>query len=100
MARNPPPMPQGTVPPRTNPSTVQQGAVDVAASLLPPAPQMQTTGQQQVVVLAQQQHAQGNPVGAVAASVGPPPLPPVMTLAQLQQYVMQQGHRVQFTRHE
>ena len=93
---NPPPSFQGTVQPTRNPSIVQQGAVDLPPRMLPPNPQLAVPQQQPAVQPATQ--LQGNPAGAMAQAAAAPQAPPqVMTLSQLQQYVLQQGHRLQFT---
>ena len=86
---------------------MQHSAVDVAAHLLPPNPQLAppapqavalpTQQQPQAVALAPQQQQQGNPMVAVPQQMQPSEPPQVMTLAQLQQYFYRQGHRVHFT---
>ena len=94
---NPPPTFQGTVQPTRNPRIVQQGTVDLPASMLPLNPQLGVP-QQQPAAQAATQPQQGNPAGAMAQAAAPAQAAPqVMTLSQLQQYVLQQGHRLQFT---
>ena len=112
---NPPPTPQQNIQPRRNLSVVQQGAVPIDQNLIPPLPPLRQSPQQPAGVLPQQQQGnvgvagalppmapqqqQGN-VGAVAGLPPIAPPPPVMSLADLQNYVLQQGNRLQFTRRQ
>ena len=91
LAQNPPLVPAQTMPPRATPSAVQQGAVDVAADLMPPLPQM-AASQQGPAGLGQQQ---GNPGANPQQASGPPA---VMTLNDLQRYFIRQGYRLQFSK--
>ena len=101
---HPPPTPVPNLPPRRSPGLVQRGAVPVDPSLLPPLPPLQPRVQQPLQPLGQQpfpqgqglpQMGQGNAGAAAAQPVTPTP---VMTMAQLQNYVMHQCQRVQFSR--
>ena len=112
---NPPPTAQPNIQPRSQPSVVQQGTVAISPDLLPPLPPLQPTAQQQAGPLVQvqpagalqlqqqpgvlQQPQQPGNAGAMGAALMNPQPPPVMSLAELPQYLMQQGHRLQFRRH-
>ena len=89
MQQNPPVLPPAAMLPSRNPSVIQQGVVDVSPSILASADALIPSSNQ----------AQGNP--QAAANIQPnlaQQAPMVMTLEQLQHFVMQQCQRLQYLR--